>query len=246
MNLIVFDIDGTLTDTKKADDNCLEKTMKKLFGISLDGISWADFPHATDWCISQEIFKKHFNRLPSEEEYQEIKAVFLDLLRQELQEKPWRFKEISGAKKFLEFLQMLPDFHIAFATGSWEQSGLLKLQGSNILDKNTCHNYVISNSDLFISRENIVLHAIHQMEYAHKTRYQNVLYFGDGSWDLKTCKNLCIPIIGVDFHKDKQLLNLGLSEIIHDYTNIEMVMNTIYRNLSNPVICHKNSKQYQI
>ncbi len=49
MRYVIFDIDGTLTDTKAVDDKCFIKAFDQTFGIDISNQKWEDLQHVTDW-----------------------------------------------------------------------------------------------------------------------------------------------------------------------------------------------------
>lgn len=224
MKYIIFDIDGTLTNTKIVDDLCYIKALKTLFEIDLgnEGI-WDNLKNATDWGITEETFFNHFNRLPTADEFQELKELFLDELFHESQKNPQSFGEISGAKAFFYLVNSKEDFRVGIATGSWKKSGEIKLNSIGI----NPNDFAYSNSDKFISREEILLDVIQQLDEKFQEKPEKIVYFGDGIWDYKTCKNLGIPLIGIDVLNDRKLKNLGVDFVFNDFLSPDRVFEAI-------------------
>ena len=81
MKFIIFDIDGTLTDTMAVEDKCFFKAFELTFGLDITDQKWADFQHVTDWGITEEILDRNFNRKPSAIEYNSLIDTFLHLLK---------------------------------------------------------------------------------------------------------------------------------------------------------------------
>ena len=81
MNLVILDIDGTLTETSDVDADCFTLALKECFGI--DGIEtdWSLYAHTTDVWILDELFQKHFNRSPSADEVTQMQNSFVDHLQ---------------------------------------------------------------------------------------------------------------------------------------------------------------------
>jgi beta-phosphoglucomutase-like phosphatase (HAD superfamily) len=48
MTLLIFDIDGTLTDTKGVDDHCFMSAFQDEYAVELHNIDWANFKNITD------------------------------------------------------------------------------------------------------------------------------------------------------------------------------------------------------
>jgi len=55
MKYIIFDIDGTLTNTKKVDDECFINAFEQTFDINIEQVNWEDIANVTDWGITEEI-----------------------------------------------------------------------------------------------------------------------------------------------------------------------------------------------
>ena len=112
---------------------------------------------------------------------------------------------------------------LGIATGSWEKSALLKLNAIG-LDIN---NIAFSNSDHFKSREEITKSVIDQLVPNENIHDYDIIYFGDGIWDFKTCQNLGINFIGIDILGDDRLKNIGAKIVFKDYLNVNEIINSI-------------------
>ncbi len=224
MKFIIFDIDGTLTNTKNVEDRCFKKAFQEVFRINIDNQNWAELANVTDWGITEEIVNREENRFPEQKEYDLFISLFTELLREEMKKDQSQFSEIPGAATFFHLLLNKPEYRLGIATGSWEKSALIKLHAIGIDQAKV----TFSNSDYFKSREEIVSDVIDRMKDSNDTKeLTSIVYFGDGVWDYKTCKNLNISFIGVDFEEDKKLARLGATRVIKDYENYEDILNLI-------------------
>ncbi len=220
--LIIFDIDGTITDTTAVDDLCFKKTFKILYNLDLENVDWTRYPHATDWGLAMGIIEENFNMKLSTNEKRKIEKHFIEILQEELTENPKSFEEIPGAVNFIKGLKK-KDQPIAIATGAWKHSAILKLKKAKLEIKGI----PFSNADMFYSREDILKSAIEQSEQIFDKKFKKIIYFGDGVWDYNTTKKLGIPLIGVDFHESGVLKKKGVKHIIKDYLNPEKVIEKI-------------------
>ena len=59
---MVFDIDGTLTRSTGVDDECFVRAMRDEVGLSGFDCDWANYPHATDSGLTQEIVRRQTGR----------------------------------------------------------------------------------------------------------------------------------------------------------------------------------------
>jgi hypothetical protein len=74
MNLAIFDIDGTLTDTNGVDDRCFIESLALALAITGIDTDWAGYPHTTDSGIMLRIFQERFGRGPVPDEIEAARA----------------------------------------------------------------------------------------------------------------------------------------------------------------------------
>ena len=55
MHLVMFDIDGTLTQTMKIDEECFVRSFKDVFGFADIDTDWSRYPHTTDSGIFHDV-----------------------------------------------------------------------------------------------------------------------------------------------------------------------------------------------
>jgi beta-phosphoglucomutase-like phosphatase (HAD superfamily) len=82
MNLLIFDVDGTLTATNEVDTRCFARAFLETFGIALN-TSWHIYPYRTDSGIICHSFSQHFRRAPTAAELDLFRERFLILLEGE-------------------------------------------------------------------------------------------------------------------------------------------------------------------
>lgn len=215
MKFVIFDIDGTLANTKKVEDRCFMTAFEQTFGINIWNQKWETLTHVTDWGITEEIIQRELSRNPSPDDYSRMISNFLTLLHQEKNNDKTQFREIPGAKDFFDTIKGMEEFKLGIATGAWEQSAKLKLDTIGISTDDIC----FSNSDYHKSREAITVDVIDQLTLKYKRRADQIIYFGDGQWDFKTCQNLGIKFIGIDNNNDGKLKELGAKHVFNDYSN---------------------------
>lgn len=59
MHLVVFDIDGTLTNTNLVDGKCYWRVIREILGLSGEQPEWSNFRHVTDVGIAEELCVRH-------------------------------------------------------------------------------------------------------------------------------------------------------------------------------------------
>ncbi|MBN3876329.1 MAG: DUF952 domain-containing protein [Nostoc sp. JL23] len=218
MQLVVFDIDGTLTNTNKIDENCFVRAFELEFGIFGINTNWTEYTYTTDSGITQQIFQEKLERLPSDEELIRIKARFVSLLQKAFINNQDLFSEIPGSANILAKLQLDSDWCVAIATGGWRESAKLKLQKVNI----EIEGIPLASANDALSRKEIIKTAIIKAENIYQVeKFQKVVFVGDGAWDVKAAYKLNIAFIRIGNNK---LINIGATKVIQDFTNLDEFM----------------------
>jgi phosphoglycolate phosphatase-like HAD superfamily hydrolase len=211
-NLIVFDIDDTLTKSENQHQTAYVNTMID-FGITEINQNWKSYENMTDSYILKQNYEANFKKnfddsfIPGFEE--KMTELFLELPKT---------VEIDGAKNIVDFFMKETDYAICFATGSLLKPALIKLEQANI---NFVPNLVEASNGIY-SRENIVKSAINKAkDYFQVQEFENIISVGDGIWDLKTARNLGIHFLGI---RNKNLVDFKQENIkshIADWQNFD-------------------------
>jgi len=180
----MFDIDGTLIESSDFDSECFTEAVKEVTGLEID-TDWASYKHVTDTGILNEFFNE--NSIENTNEVTEnIKCAFLAKIQTRIDEES--INEINGASEFITKLKELDDVVISVATGGWFESAVLKLESAGI----DISGIPIASSNDHHSRIEIMKIA---EQRAIKESRLSFTYFGDGSWDLKACKELGVNFV---------------------------------------------------
>jgi phosphoglycolate phosphatase-like HAD superfamily hydrolase len=223
MKYVIFDIDGTLTDTTKVDDKCYIESYESLFKVSIKGVKWSEIKNVTDWGITEELVEDKLNRTVTKEDILNLKKLFLSKLKHEFKVDKSKFAEIRGALKFYQSLLKESEYKIGIATGGWEETANFKLDTIGI----NPHEVAYSNSNKFKKREHITLDVIEQLNAISSVKPNEIIYFGDGKWDFETCKNLGIRFIGIDNNNNRKLEGYGAKEVYNNFESYEIIVNSI-------------------
>ncbi len=223
MKYIIFDIDGTLTNTTKVDDKCYIESFESLFNTSIKDVQWHHLKNVTDWGITEELIKLKLEREATQNDIGSLKQIFLNKIKEEFNSNRSNFNEIEGARRFYKLVNEVRHMQTGIATGGWEETATFKLNKIGV--DPTLVSY--SNSNYFKEREKIILDVIDKLNSISPTKPEEIIYFGDGEWDLKTCKNLGIRFIGIDSKNNGKLMNLGAKEVYSDFKCPEKIMNSI-------------------
>ena len=221
MNLAIFDIDGTLTNTNSVDNECFVKAFAEALAITEIDTNWAAYPHTTDSGITQHIFEEKFGRNPEETEVGKFKAYFVKMLREQYQSNSSSFAEIAGASAALNTLKRDSDWAVAIATGCWRESALLKLKAAKI----DADGIPAAYAEDGLSREDILRAAVSQsLEQYRVSRFGKIVSIGDGVWDVRTARRLNFAFLGVGVGESAtRLRQAGARQVIEDFSDYDQL-----------------------
>lgn len=193
-NLVIFDIDGTLTQTACLDSRTYSAAFMEYFGIDKINNNWAEYRYSTDSGFAIELFEKHVGRKPNLDEIQTIKNKFFNLLESQIRNNKLHCQPLLGAQTIFERIARLTCWDIAIATGCWRDSAFIKLKYANLPH----HNIPLGCGDDHIERYEIINIAIERAKNHYKQKqYKTVVYVGDKHWDYKASQKLRVKFIGV-------------------------------------------------
>lgn len=207
MNLVMFDIDGTLVKSTGFDSDCFQSSVQDVLGIKIEP-DWHRYEHVTDDGVLGQILEEHHIQDDRGQFFGSIKELFIQRIASHIA--GHGVQPVEGAREFLAALATRDDVRLALATGGWLQTAELKLQAAGI----SYANIPIATSDDHYSRTRIMETAAQRGgcgDCPFKT------YFGDAVWDMKASAKL-----GYNF----VLVGNGLeyAQTIADYTAIDDVL----------------------
>ncbi len=212
MDLIIFDIDGTLIHSHEDEVTCFIKAFSQVMGESEIDTDLTSYEHVTDTGIAIECIKRQFQRQASSTELKAIEEQFLILFNQCLTLNPP--KTIPGSHEILTSLLKQRDVGVAIATGSYYRSALLKLKHADLIS----HLPLASCDDHFARIE--IMKQAKQKAHQHYDidEFRSITYVGDGPWDIKASRELDWHFIAVaSNYSVKELQEWGAMHIIRDY-----------------------------
>jgi phosphoglycolate phosphatase-like HAD superfamily hydrolase len=215
--LVVFDIDGTLVDSKKLHQSALIETLNgyKFKRLNLD---FASYKHHTDSWIVKEIFKENGKEFRSE------KLTFISTMVSHFNNQIAinGLSVILGANEFIDHLHQNTDWGICFATGSFGDLANIKLSKTCIYYNDS----ILVHADDHYSREDIVNSAISKSKkYYGIDDFTTIVSIGDGVWDKYTADNLGLEFIGIsDAFGSKTLVDAGAEQIFTNFENVENIL----------------------
>jgi phosphoglycolate phosphatase-like HAD superfamily hydrolase len=229
MNLVVFDVDGTLTETMGVDTDCFVRALDEVFGFKDVNTDWSAYKHVTDSGVLHEIHEKRVGRGPLVSEVARFREHFVALLTQSWHDSP--FAEVPGAARCVKELNETNEYRISLATGGWWASARLKLASAGM-----CYDdYPSASADDSSEREAIIKLSMERAAQRHG-KFDEVVYVGDGVWDARACRNLGMAFIGIGSGEQARRLQAeGAACVLPDFTDREFFFRRLRQVLRAPV-----------
>jgi len=219
MKLVIFDIDGTLTQTSRVDEICFTRAFADTHGLEVLADHWIDCPHVSDSGVTQHLFQYYFGRDPRDHESGAIKQRLVDLLEEHHRLDQSYFAEIPRAAETFNQLVDGRGWAKAIATGCWQPSAEMKLRAASI----NYHGIPGGFAEDGVARESIVGAAISRSRnhYRHEN-FDRIVSVGDGVWDVRTAARLGLAFIGVASGARAEMLReAGAKHVIPDFEDAD-------------------------
>jgi beta-phosphoglucomutase-like phosphatase (HAD superfamily) len=221
LHLVVFDIDGTLTDTNLVDGECYWRAVCEVLGLSGDQPDWSNFRHVTDAGIATELCLRHLGRTLEAADTAAIARRLAALLELALVHKDPIAHQIPGSAQILSNLTESSDFAVALATGALRLSAELKLRRAGLV----FDGLPFASSNDAISREDILRIAARRAAEKYGVQLNSCTYVGDGIWDVKAARELGWWFIGIGGGDQAELLRqAGAATVLPDYRSPEIFL----------------------
>lgn len=213
MNLLILDIDGTMTQSENHHLGAFEDAMRSV-GIQDIDTNWEKYEHITDTHVFKENYIAQFGAEPDEMTFELLEEIMTSNIQEFVSP-----IELPGARQAVEMLKAHPDFHFAYATGSLYAPAKYKLDETNIYYKDE----LLLGSNGYDSREEIVRAAIHAAKAKYEVvEYENILSVGDGIWDLKTARNLGLKFLGMGEKNQELFAEEGVQHALVDWEKVDV------------------------
>ena len=224
LRLVMFDIDGTLTDTMQVDALCFVRAFAEVCGFGDIDTDWSRYRHATDAGIFYEIFEARVGRLPTPAELSRFHQHFMNLLAAAAKERP--FAGVPGAARLLSLLADHRSHVISLATGCWSDSARLKMASAGM-----CYDaYPAASCDDALERDSIIKLSMQKAAIQFGGPPVSPVYVGDGVWDAWACRKVGIPFIGIGAGaRAEELIAAGAVVILRDFSDSDLFLDSLNR-----------------
>ena len=224
MQLVMFDIDGTLTETMKVDEECFVRSFVEVFGFTDIDTDWSHYPHVTDSGIFHEVYASRIGRPPTALDVSRFRRHFIESLAVASSQSP--FAPVAGADRLLSRLASDGSHRVSLATGSWRESARLKMAGAGMC----FDDHPAASADDALERESIMELSKQRADEWYGRPFADIVYVGDGVWDARACRALSIPFIGIGSGVRAARLALeGAVRVFQDFSEEGLFLETLDR-----------------
>ena len=213
MNLVIFDVDGTLIDSVGVDDRCFVQAFDDALGIRVAQTNWLEYQYQTDSGLALEIFCRHRGRRPTTVEVAVLENRFFVLLSRAIQTEPVAQK--TGASRILDKLARRERWCPAIATGGWERTARLKLASVGI----DAAPIPMATAGDCLERTAIIRTAVERAKVRLGVQsFASITYVGDAVWDARAAGQLGIAFLGVAGEQERTPLSAeGAQGVVPDF-----------------------------
>jgi phosphoglycolate phosphatase-like HAD superfamily hydrolase len=219
MHLVMFDIDGTLTETMEIDEECFVRSLAEIHGFTGVDADWAKYKHTTDSGIYHEIHLDRTGRPPSDAEVSRFQQHFVALLGRA--SRISAFAPVTGARQLLSDLSASAKYRVSLATGGWRDSARLKMASAGMC----FDDHPAASADDAHDRESIMRISSRRAFDRYGMPFASTVYVGDGVWDARVCHTLRIPFIGIGSGEQAdRLLSEGAVCVFQNYGDADLFL----------------------
>jgi len=222
----MFDMDGTLTDSFSLDENCYVLAIEQALDLPGVRTDWESYEHTTaSYCLDQ-IVRHARGHAPTAAEARAVQARMIALMQEITQRTGRRTQAIPGAAACLHELRRR-GIAVAIASGDWEATARHKFASAAI----PVGDLPAAFCDVAHPRTDIMQTALTRAT-AHYgcSHFDRIVYVGDASWDVRACRELNWPLVGIaPANKAERLRSLGVTHIVPHYNETETFLAAIDR-----------------
>jgi phosphoglycolate phosphatase-like HAD superfamily hydrolase len=223
MHVVMFDIDGTLTETMKVDEECFVRSFKDVFGFADIDTDWSHYPCTTDSGIFHDVFTSRVGRSPAAQEVSRFRRHFIQLLATASSQSP--FAPVAGANRLLSRLARGGSHRVSFATGGWRDSARLKMASAGMC----FDDHPTASADDALDRESIIRLSRQRAVERYGESFACTVYVGDGVWDARACRGVGILFIGIGTGSRATRLSAeGAVCVFPDFSDADIFLRSVY------------------
>lgn len=198
MQLVMFDVDGTLVDSNQLDRVLYAQAVRELVGVEVDR-TWQSYRHVTDSGVLEDVLEQCAPSIDAAELTARVKDRLVELVSEQLRDSDSVLDAIPGASQLVDRLRASPYVTVAIATGGWKETAELKLSSAGI----DFGGLPFASASDAASRVEIMRLA--EQRAGACSRFTRKTYFGDAPWDQRASAELRYHFVGVGMHVEHSI-----------------------------------------
>jgi phosphoglycolate phosphatase len=225
--LVLFDIDGTLVDTRGAGSRAFRRAMLEVYGTTghLDDY---DFHGRTDPQIARDLLRLvGFDDARIDGGFPDLWAAYLRELEVELVRTATDVRVLAGVPELLDALHATGEHLVALLTGNIEPGARLKLGATRLWDR---FDFGAFGSD-HERRDRLPAVAVRRARERTGLRFhgRDIVIIGDTPFDVSCGRSLGVWAVAVatGMHSPEELAAVGADVVLTDLTDTERGMAAI-------------------
>ncbi|MEM7015939.1 MAG: HAD family hydrolase, partial [Pseudomonadota bacterium] len=140
MTSVIFDIDGTLLESFRFDDEFYNSALRDVLGDVYIRDDWTTYNKITQTGVLREVLAE--NRLQDTNQFEKVRHRYGEYIQQHIKGSDgWPPR--PGAISLIQNLSATRDINIGIATGGWHHTAIMKLEAAGF----TLNNIVLASSD---------------------------------------------------------------------------------------------------
>jgi phosphoglycolate phosphatase-like HAD superfamily hydrolase len=214
--LVIFDIDGTLLQSIPLQMMCLERALLGIFESRLSLWAKKEAQNTTDSGILFEMSQEILGRTPLPDEEARFRSLFLI----ELEEALDRGDEViatPGADHALSVFRAGGEMAVSIATGGFESISKVKMSRAGL----SLDGIPAAFAEDGFTKEEVLRTSRLRAEQHYATRFEEVIYIGDASYDVRAAGKLGFGFVGLgQGARRRRLIDCGARFIVPDLKHL--------------------------
>lgn len=216
MVLLVFDLDGTLTDTMGDDDRLFVDALREAAGITGPIPAWESFPEVTDPAIVRALTGRGMGPRSRDSAMLEVRTTFCRLWKESLDSGALTVRPVEGAREILAEAEAKAGFAVAIATGGWGPTARMKLLAAGF----PVDELVVITADEAEERASIIRTAsVVKASDRGIPEFSATIVIGDGVWDAHAAREVGAGFIALASNAERaqRLRSEGADAVIASF-----------------------------